>query len=76
MKIPLLPSIQVGGILALGVNVCLLKKLDGLFSEGVSNIDLEALMIGICRTVFIDSLLIGGGIALLVALAINKFTKK
>ena len=31
MKIPLIPSIQIGGIIALGVNVCLLKKLDGLF---------------------------------------------
>ena len=76
MKIPLLPSIQIGSLIAILVNISVLKKFDGLFSEGVTNIDLEAVINGMFRIIFIDSILIGGGIALLVALAINKFTKK
>ena len=67
MKIPLLPSIQIGGLIALLVNISVLKKFDGLFSEGVTNIDLETVINGMFRIVFIDSILIGGGVTLLFA---------
>ena len=67
MKIPFLPSIQIGGLIALLVNISVLKKFDGLFSEGVTNIDLETVINGMFRIVFIDSILIGGGVTLLFA---------